>query len=243
MSPAVTLTLVALIALVGSFVQSTTGFGYAVTVMALWPLLVPFRTAVVMELFTALFMNVAIVVRYWKFINWKQLLAPGLAAIVTNWVGLQIMQNSADAVLRRILGAALMVLAVYFMFFSEKLRIRPTLRNGVIAGGVAGLTGGMFSIGGPPIVAYYLAATQDKREYTATTQAFFIITVISLLAMHLYMGNVTAQVVQVSAVALAGLAVGTAAGLAVFRRLSLGVIKKLVYAFMLAMGLYILITG
>ena len=42
--------LVALIALAGSFVQSTTGFGYAVTCMALWPLLLPFKTATVVEL-------------------------------------------------------------------------------------------------------------------------------------------------------------------------------------------------
>ena len=37
--------------------------------------------------------------------------------------------------------------------------------------------------------------------------------------------------------------VGTAAGLAVFRALPLEKIKKLVYAFMLVMGCYILITG
>ena len=65
--------LVALIALAGSFVQSTTGFGYAVTCMALWPLLLPFKTATVVELITATFMTVTIAVRYWKFINWRQL--------------------------------------------------------------------------------------------------------------------------------------------------------------------------
>ena len=61
--------LVALIALAGSFVQSTTGFGYAVTCMALWPLLLPFKTATVVELITATFMTVTIAVRYWKFIK------------------------------------------------------------------------------------------------------------------------------------------------------------------------------
>lgn len=235
--------LVALIALAGSFVQSTTGFGYAVTCMALWPLVLPLRTATVMELLTAIFMSIYIAARYWRFINWKQLLWPGLAATVTNWVGIQILQNSADTLLRRVLGVVLMALAVYFIFFSERLRIRPTRRNGLIAGAVAGLTGGMFSIGGPPIVAYYLNALDDKREYTATTQMFFIITIVSLLAMHLRLGNVTGEVLRVSLAALAGLALGTGLGLAVFRRLPLAAIKKLVYGFMLGMGLYILIFG
>lgn len=235
--------LVALIALAGSFVQSTTGFGYAVTCMALWPLLLPFKTATVVELITATFMTVTIAVRYWKFINWRQLVWPCLVAVCTNWVGVQILQSSTETFLRRVLGAALMALAFYFLFFSERLRIRPTRRNGMIAGAVAGLSGGMFSIGGPPIVAYYLNALEDKREYTATTQMFFIITTMALLAMHIRLGNVTREVLQFSAAAVAGLAVGTGLGLAVFRRLPLTTIKKLVYGFMLGMGLYILIFG
>lgn len=235
--------LVALIALAGSFVQSTTGFGYAVTCMALWPLLLPFKTATVVELITALFMTLAIAARYWRFINWKQLLWPTLAALPANWLGVQLLQNNSDHTLRRILGAALMVLAVYFIFFSKKLRIRPTTTSGLAAGAVAGLSGGMFSIGGPPIVAYYLCALEDKREYTATTQMFFILTTLSLLVMHLQLGNITGEVLRISGAALAGLAVGTGLGLAVFRRLPLETIKKLVYGFMLVMGLYILVTG
>ena len=233
--------LVALIALAGSFVQSTTGFGYAVTCMALWPLLLPFKTATVVELITATFMTVTIAVRYWKFINWRQLVWPCVVAVCTNWVGVQILQSSTETFLRRVLGAALMVLAVYFLFFSERLRIRPTRSNGMIAGAVAGLSGGMFSIGGPPIVAYYLNALEDKREYTATTQMFFIITTMALLVMHIRLGNVTREVLRFSAAAVAGLAVGTGLGLAVFRRLPLTTIKRLVYGFMLGMGLYILI--
>ena len=64
-----------------------------------------------------------------------------------------------------------------------------------------------------------------------------------LVAQHLWMGNVDALALQCTGAALAGLAVGTAAGLAVFRALPLEKIKKLVYAFMLVMGCYILITG
>ena len=101
----------------------------------------------------------------------------------------------------------------------------------------------MFSIGGPPIVAYYLNALEDKREYTATTQMFFIITTMALLVMHIRLGNVTREVLRFSAAAVAGLAVGTGLGLAVFRRLPLTTIKRLVYGFMLGMGLYILIFG
>ena len=231
MTAPLTLALVGLISVAGSFVQASTGFGYAVTVMALWPLFLPYKTALVVELLAALALCVVIAVRYRRSINWRQLIAPCAASFFTNWLGLQIMSGSPDTVLRRLLGAALMALAVYFIFFSEKFRVRPTL------------AAGMFSIGGPPIVVYYLAAFQDKKEYTATTQMYFILTSLWLVAQHLWMGNVDALALQCTGAALAGLAVGTAAGLAVFRALPLEKIKKLVYAFMLVMGCYILITG
>ena len=233
----------ALISVAGSFVQASTGFGYAVTVMALWPLFLPYKTALVVELLAALALCVVIAVRYRRSINWRQLIAPCAASFVTNWLGLQIMAGSPDTVLRRLLGAALMALAVYFIFFSQRFRVRPTLAAGLTAGAVAGLSAGMFSIGGPPIVVYYLAAFSDKKEYTATTQMYFILTSLWLVAQHLWMGNVDGLALQCTGAALAGLAVGTAAGLAVFRALPLERIKKLVYGFMLVMGAYILITG
>ena len=105
--------------------------------------------------------------------HWKQLLWPGLAATVTNWVGIQILQNSADTLLRRVLGVVLMALAVYFIFFQRAAAHPPhPPQRADRRGGGRGLTGRMFSIGGPPIVAYYLNALDDKREYTATTQMF-----------------------------------------------------------------------
>lgn len=238
-----TLAVAALIAMLGSFVQSTTGFGYAVTVMALWPMILPFKTATVAEAITAAFIAITIAVKCYKFIRWKYLVVPSLTSICLNWVGINILQVSSETFLRRVLGAALMLLAVYFIFFSTRIHVRPTVRNGMIAGGIAGLMSGMFSIGGPPIVAYYINALEDKREYTATTQIFFLINTVSLIVMHFIVGNMTPQVLQVSAWAVVGMAVGTAAGLAVFNRLQMATIKKLVYGFMMVMGLYTLIVG
>ena len=243
METEINILMVVLVGFLGSFIQSTTGFGYAVTVMAIWPMFMPFKTAAVVEILSAMALTVVIAVKYRKYIVWKQLVIPSIAAMIMNWVGVQILLNSGETFLRRILGAALMLLALYFIFFSAKLKIRPTMRNAVLAGCISGVTAGMFSLGGPPIVAYYISALEDKREYSATTQMFFIINSLNLVVMHLFMGNITGTVVKVSLLVMLGVAVGTACGLALFKRLNLPMIKKLVYAFMMIMGLYILITG
>lgn len=237
------LILAALVSLVGSFIQSTTGFGYAVTVMAIWPLFLPFKTAVVAETATALFMSAAIALRYRKYIVWRQLLWPVAASFVMNGVGVLLLDHIPEHGLRRILGVILVLLAVWFIFFSERVHIRPTTANGLAAGAVSGLSGGLCSIGGPPIVAYYINAFEDKREYTATTQMFFIFSVVWLLILHTVRGNLDMAVLEVSAVSLIGLAAGTAAGMALFKKLPMAAIKKLVYGFMLVMGVYTVMIG
>ena len=80
MTAPLTLALVGLISVAGSFVQASTGFGYAVTVMALWPLFLPYKTALVVELLAALALCVVIAVRYRRSINWRQLIAPCAAS-------------------------------------------------------------------------------------------------------------------------------------------------------------------
>lgn len=237
------LVLAVMVSLAGSFIQSTTGFGYAVTVMAIWPIFLPFKTAVVAELATALFMSTAIALRYRKHIVWRQLLWPVAASFVMNGVGVILLDKISEHGLRRMLGVVLVALAIWFVFFSERIHVRPTAVNGILAGSLSGLAGGLCSIGGPPIVAYYINAFEDKREYTATTQMFFIASIVWLLMLHIVRGNVDLAVIEVSAVSLIGLAVGTAAGMALFKKLPMGIIKKLVYAFMMVMGIYTVITG
>lgn len=235
--------LVALIALVGSFVQAASGFGYAIICMALWPLLLPFRTASIIEVLTAFAMVVYIALKLRKSINWRVLLWPVLTSMAASTLGVFTLMASTESLLRRILGGVLICLGVYFIFFSDRLRLRPTRLTGMIAGLVSGFCGGLFNIGGPPMVAYFLAVTDDKLEYNATLQCYFCATTIYIFLVHLVMGNVTGQVMQYSGAALVGVVVGTGGGMALFRRMSMAGIRKFVYAFMTVAGLSLAILG
>lgn len=235
--------LVAGVALVGSFVQAASGFGYAIICMALWPLILPFQTASIVELSTAFVMVIYISVRLWRHINFKILLWPFLASTLTSAVGVFTLMAGTESVLRRVLGGVLCLLAVYFVFFSHKLRIQPTRKNGIIAGAISGFCGGLFSIGGPPMVAYFLSVTDDKMEYNATLQFYFVLNTSFTFLLHLVLGNITGDVIRFGAVALIGLLVGTLFGFLVFKKLSMKALRRFVYTFMSCAGLYLLLGG
>lgn len=236
-----TLLLVALIAFAGSTIQSASGFGYAIVCMSLWTGLMPFMSASIIEAVTAFFMVIYITARLWRHIDKKLLLPPLIISTLFSLFGINTLMQLSDEVLHRILGVALLLLACYFIFFSSKVKLKPSITNGLIAGMVSGFCGGLFNIGGPPIVAYYLSVTDDKNKYNATLQAYFTLTTASIFFIHLIKGNVTAQMLPLTGAALVGTALGTLFGFYIFKRLPMKSIKKFIYAFMVVAGIYLTI--
>lgn len=239
--PAAVPLLTALIALAGSFVQSASGFGYAIVCMTFWPMLMPFRTASVLEAFTAFFMVVYLTVRLWKSVDWKLLAPPLLVSAAFSQLGVSALMSLSETALRKILGGALVLLVCYFVFLSKRIRLRGGLRAGLCAGLISGFCSGLFNIGGPPMVAYFLSVTEDKRVYNATLQAYFCVNTAALFFIHLLRGNVNADIAPLAVSALAGTALGTLTGYLVFKRLSLVGVKRFVYAFMAVAGVGLLL--
>ena len=188
----------------------------------------PFYTASILEAIAAFFMVIYIAVKLWKFIDWKLLLPPVIMATVTSLLGVNTLMALDEAVLSKIMGTVLLVLAVYFIFLA--------------AGAVSGFCGGLFNIGGPPMVAYFLSVTDDKEKYNATLQMFFTINTVSVFLIHVFQGHVSGAMLPLVGAALAGTAVGTAVGMFLFRRLTMTGIKKVVYIFMMCAGSYLLLS-
>lgn len=231
---------IALIALLASMLQSSTGFGFAIVSMALWPLIIPMKSASIVTAIVAFLMVLYISAKLWKHINFRQLIYPTLASTAAGIAGVFLFMVSAESLLKRILGAILFLMSVYAVFFSEKIKFRPTPARGLFAGALSGFMGGLLNIGGPPMVAYYLSVCDDKLEYTATMQAFFALSSISVLGTHIAMGNFSEKVVWYCIPALIGLAAGTVIGLYFLKKLPFKWIKRSVYLLMAAFGLFLL---
>ncbi len=232
-----------LIAAIGSFIQTSSGIGYAILTMALWPIFIPFRQASAVELITGFIMVIYILFRLSGRINFRLLLFPLISSVLLSTCGVFTLMSGTEVFLRRILGIFLLILSAYFIFFNGKIRIRPTRINGLIAGGLSGFFGGMLGIGGPPIVIYLMSVTDDKIEFNATLQGYYIFSSISILILHLFMGNVTGGTLKYSAVVMLGVLAGTGAGISLFKKLSMDTVKKLVNVFMAVAGIYLIITG
>ncbi|WP_411676072.1 sulfite exporter TauE/SafE family protein [Caproicibacter sp.] len=235
--------LLVLIALLASILQGSTGFGYSILSMSLMPLLLPYRTAVTVTATSGVAIMLLFAVKLRRQINLKLMLYPFLSSTATSLAGIVLLMATPDVWMRRALGGVLFLLSLYFIFFSSRLRIARSRKNGLIAGAVSGLMSGLFNLGGPPMVVYFLSAAEDKLEYHATLQCYFAANGILILLLHALIGDYNPEVFRFSSVSLAGAAVGCLAGYALFRRMTMNMIRRLVYFFMAAFGIYLLLGG
>ena len=234
---------IAAIALGASLLQSVSGFGFGIVFMALTPLFIPYTTSVGISTILSGTLNLVILKRCWRDIDWKQLWLPVLFCLCGSSIGTFMMATAPSPIYKRLLGVFLIILAIWLSFFSDRVRIRKTTRNAGIAGVVSGLCGGLFSVNGPPMVLYFISVIEEKKTYLATLQAYFIINNIYLLIIRSASGLMPEGIGLSALFGLGGLLIGSFIGGKIFNKIDGKKLKKIVYVVMVVSGLWIAIHG
>lgn len=228
----------------GAFVQRITGFGLGIFNMLFMPYFLPSSTmAAAISGMQACCINVYHGVAQRKHILWKTMLPIAAAALVVIPLAVSLSASMPQSLMKRLLGAVLVALSIYFLFFSTKIRVKPTVANGLLAGGLGGMLNGLFSTGGPPVVLYLVHATQDKLAYFATIQAYFGLTNLFSTGSRIVSGIIDWNVTVYSAVSLIGILVGDRLGALIFHRLDAEKFRKTIYVGMILSGALMLVQG
>ncbi len=103
-------------------------------------------------------------------------LPPILAYLVFFQIALQTAMRLPTQYLKMFQGLLLMLVAIFFAFFPNRINHRPRIRNGLLTGAPSGIGAGLAGIGGPPLAIYFLSALNDKEKYIGTIQFYFTLT-------------------------------------------------------------------
>ena len=228
-----------LLAIAASFIQRVSGFGFGIFVMMFFPFFIPtFGEAITLSGLLAGTTSLIIAVRNWKYIRWKMLSVLFFANVVTAYLAITYMAQLSNATMKKGLGVALILIALYFLFFQGKHQL-PTHSRKIQAlmGGISGITGGMFAMPGPPIVLYCIHAFDNKKEYIATLQTLFCASNLFYTLFRARVGFFTEQTMFYWGIGLAGLFIGTRIGAKCFEHISGPLLKKIVYGMMIVSGI------
>lgn len=234
--------LLILVGMGAGFVQRVSGFGLGIFAMMFLPHFMPSHTAAatVSTLFSCV-TSTYNAVKYRKNVVYKTAFPMLCAALVTIPIAVYFSVVVSGALFEMILGAVLIVLSIYFLFFSERISLKPSVSGGVLAGALGGALNGLFSTGGPPVVLYLSNALTDKLAYFATIQFYFCLTNLYSVGSRAVNGIVTWEVLLYAAVGIAGCMLGDALGRAVFDRLNAKMLKNIIYVGMILSGILMVV--
>ena len=229
---------VAVLGVGGGFLTATIGFGGAIFTMMFFPYMFPFVQA---SAISSAIVYVGIVVLAWQYrehIRWKSIVLPVICYVICGvWVVYMLPGFDAQG-LKLCFGFFLLLLAVYYMGFSNRIHLKESPAAAIVCSSLSGLGTGLFGIGGPPIALYFLSATgDDKDAYLGTLQAFFTISMIFTNGARVTSGILTAALVPCILAGLCGTLLGKRFGSRVAARMDIVLIKRCVCIFMILSSL------
>ena len=137
-----------LLSIVASFVQRTTGFGFGIFITTMLPALMPsYGEATTLSGILAMTTSAIIVVQKYKF-NWPRLLPILLMFIIVSFGAIFVLKQMEYGILSILLGITLVIVSIYFAFFSKRIKVKTTMPVQVTAGALSGVMGGFFGMQG-----------------------------------------------------------------------------------------------
>lgn len=237
------LIVVMIVAFLAGFIQSVTGFGGAMILMMALPYFVSLKTSTALAGCICIPMCIAVAVRYRDGIRLKLIIVPTIIYLISSAVFIKLAASIDLEQLKAAFGLMLIGLAVYFNFFAGKFQLKPNFRNALLCAGFSGLTGGLFGVGGPLLVLYFLAVTDNKKAYLGTINLVFAITESYSAVMRFFNGILTTDLLPIILCGFITVVFGSFLGGKVVDKLDGDKIRKLIYLLLAVSGLTIFVKA
>lgn len=227
---------VAMAAFVGGLTQSVAGFGAGIVIMMVLPYLFPLHISATLSGLFSIPMGISVFWHHRHHVMKDQILLPTLCYMTLSAICIRIGSTLNLKVLQLIFGVFFICLAAFFVFFSQKLKIKANWKSAMICGSISGASGGFFSIGGPMMGAYYLSTTDNIPAYLGTINGAFAIIEIFNFTIRCNEGYVTADLWPNMVTGAVAILLGVFVGGKFVNKIDSAKLRKCIYAMMALSG-------
>ena len=224
-------TVVACMALLGGTVQTVTGFGGGVVMMLALPYFFGMVQAPAISSIICMGLTYALAWKFRKYVNYRSVLVPAVAYVICSVATISVVDRIDMEIMTLAFGVFLIVLSVYSLVFSKRIRMDANWRTGLFCGAVSGVLSGLFGIGGPLMAVYFVAATDSKETYIGSTQFLFSLGGTVNFLTRIFRGIYTLDMVPLTLAGILAISLGKLIGLKIVAKLDPETIRKLVYLF------------
>ncbi|MCM3112220.1 sulfite exporter TauE/SafE family protein [Lederbergia lenta] len=229
--------LFAIIILISSILQTSTGFGFSIMATPFLLLLFSPADAVQINLILSLFISTALIAKIKKDVDREILKRFITGSFLGVLIGVWILLTINLSLLK--IGVSLLILLLTVLLILN-FRIRQTYKRDLVVGGFSGALTASIGMPGPPLLLYFSGTEAKKEKLRATTLAFYLyIYSVSLLLQVILVGTTTKAWIA-SGIGLPLVVIGLFIGQILFRYINQRTFRIFTYIILIFTGVYLL---
>ncbi|MBS4206923.1 sulfite exporter TauE/SafE family protein [Bacillus sp. FJAT-50079] len=229
--------LFAIIILLASILQTSTGFGFSIMATPFLLLIFTAPDAIQINLILSLVISAVLIAKVKKDVDWGMFKRFTIGSIIGLPIGLWIFLTINLNHLKMVVSILILSLTLLLLL---NFRIGQTRERDVAVGSFSGILTASIGMPGPPLLLYFSGTDTKKEKLRGTTLAFYLfIYFVSLLIQVIFVGT-SIKAWTFSALALPLVVIGLYIGQRLFLHLNQSIFRILTYIILIFTGMYLL---
>lgn len=193
------------------FLQGVSGFGSVLLSLPLLAIFLDIKTVIPLTALAGVSVSYVLLYQLRKHLDWKKILPIFIGAALGIPVGVYFLKRLDRGTIQWVLGAILILYALYGLFFRSTGKGIDE-RWAYVYGFLGGCLGAALSAGGPPVIIYTSLQAWSKNQIKGTIQGFFVTAGTAVVASFVVAGVVTGPVLRFYGLSFPLLMIGTFLG-------------------------------
>ena len=234
------LALLPVIALIAAILQGAAGFGQALIAIPMFALVMDIRIAVPLSLLNGLLINVTMMTKLHERLDFGKSGPLIMSALFGIPIGVYFLASWDPALIKKSIG---LIVALYSALSLTVLRNPPYIAQklGWVFGFFSGIVGGAFGMNGPVSVVYVTSQKWELNAKKAALATYFVASNILILILYMFTNKLINEAAANFAVCAPFVLAGTLAGHSLAGRIGGGIMRKVILALILTMGVSLLV--
>jgi hypothetical protein len=234
--------LIPIIIFLGSMIYATFGFGDALFAMPFLTMLIGIKTATPLMTLNGTTLAFLLFIKHRKDIDWKSAKRLVLSSFIGIPIGIYFLKNGNEQAIKIILGFIIISVAIYNLFL-KKENVRLHYNWSYLFGFVAGILGGAFNTGGPPVAIFGSLSGWTQMQFVSTLQGYFLPSDLFILICQYASGLQTSLVWHYYIISLPFLLLALMIGGNIRKRIPAGKFNTYIFVLLLIVGIIFIVRS
>lgn len=228
----------------GSLIYGIFGFGDALFAMPFLSMVIGVKIATPLMTLNGCTLAILLFIKHYKQVDWERAKKLILAALFGIPFGIYFLKNGNESYTKIVLGIIIIGISIYNLFFKNEIKTikaHPSLVY--LFGFIAGILGGAFNTGGPPIVIFGTLSGWTQLQFISTLQGFFLPNDLLIITGQFFTGLINKMVLHYYVISLPFLLFALWFGHHIRKKIPEHKFNKTIYSLLLGVGLLFLVRS